>query len=556
MKNIVSNDDLEIKIKKIEEENKVLKTALNLTNVGIWRLNLRNGKLCWNERMYEIYGVPPETEITYKKILEMIIEEDVPIIETSIQNMREYFGIEHIEFRIKYPENTIKNIHSRITIIKDNYNEPVEVLGIEFDITNSKKSEEKIKWLANFPEQSPNYIICINPENEIIYSNPIGKQLMNLMIQDDSLLLNKEWDAIIGKTNEQPQFKTEVICAGRILLLNISKNLETEYIYIYGSDITERKENELVIQQKNEELIKSNEKFSEINEKLSFVNEELIKTFNEREKSEENYRLLFENMPLGIAIFKSIINKDGKPSDFIYLSVNESYVKLTGHKENKIIGKSILEVMPELEKEWVDIYSNVVMTGESREFEHYRASLDRFLKVKAYSPEKNNIVTIVDDITDKKLEETKINLQKDELETLNEELTITNEKLEKAYLVKSESEEKFKLLFENVPLGLALYETVTDNKGNPVDFIYISINEAYENLTGLERKNIIGKTMLHVMPDLEPEWLKLYSEVVLSGKPVQYEHYRTSLNKHLRVRAYIANKNNIVSIVDEIKKNK
>lgn len=54
------------------------------------------------------------------------------------------------------------------------------------------------------------------------------------------------------------------------------------------------------------------------------------------------------------------------------------------------------------------------------------------------------------------------------------------------------SEEKWRLLFENMTTGLALHEVVCDEQGRAVDYRFLEINPAYEQLTGLKASNIIG----------------------------------------------------------------
>jgi len=51
-----------------------------------------------------------------------------------------------------------------------------------------------------------------------------------------------------------------------------------------------------------------------------------------------------------------------------------------------------------------------------------------------------------------------------------------------------ESEKKYRSLFENMLDGFAYCRMIFDEKGNPVDFEYLEINNAFERLTGLKRK--------------------------------------------------------------------
>ncbi len=100
------------------------------------------------------------------------------------------------------------------------------------------------------------------------------------------------------------------------------------------------------------------------------------------------------------------------------------------------------------------------------------------------------------------------------------------------------SESKYKTLFNNMFDGFALHEIICDDQGNPIDYRFIDVNNAFENLTNLKAKDIIGKTILEVLPNTEKYWIETYGEVALTGKPISYENYSSELGKYYEVTAY------------------
>ncbi|MGB9666555.1 MAG: PAS domain-containing sensor histidine kinase [Candidatus Cryosericum sp.] len=100
------------------------------------------------------------------------------------------------------------------------------------------------------------------------------------------------------------------------------------------------------------------------------------------------------------------------------------------------------------------------------------------------------------------------------------------------------SEQKFRQLFENLPAGFALHSIILDAQGKPCDYRFLEVNPAYEELMGLKGADIVGKTVLEVLPDLEPEWIERYGRVALSGGPVRFENFARALGKHFDVSAY------------------
>ena len=80
-----------------------------------------------------------------------------------------------------------------------------------------------------------------------------------------------------------------------------------------------------------------------------------------------------------------------------------------------------------------------------------------------------------------------------------------------------ESEVRYRELFENMALGYA-YCRMLYKDDNPVDFIYLAVNKAFEKQTGL--KNVVGKKISEVIPGIresDPKVFELYGRVASTG---------------------------------------
>jgi PAS domain S-box-containing protein len=114
------------------------------------------------------------------------------------------------------------------------------------------------------------------------------------------------------------------------------------------------------------------------------------------------------------------------------------------------------------------------------------------------------------------------------------------------------SETRYRHLFESMLEGFALCRMVYVDSA-PRDFIYIQVNEAFETLTGL--KKVIGKKVSEVIPGIQtsdPELLRIYGEVALTGKPQRFEMYVTSLEKWFSIAAYSPEQGFFVAMFDNI----
>ncbi|NLH51012.1 MAG: DUF3365 domain-containing protein [Myxococcales bacterium] len=126
---------------------------------------------------------------------------------------------------------------------------------------------------------------------------------------------------------------------------------------------------------------------------------------------------------------------------------------------------------------------------------------------------------------------------------------------ERGVLALQESEEKYRSLFENMLNGFAFHKIVVNEKGAPVDYVFLNANDAFEILTGLKRENLIGKRVTQVLPGIENEtadWIEKYGKVALGGEEIRFESYSEPLDKWYSIYAYSPLSNHFVTIFEDI----
>ena len=115
-----------------------------------------------------------------------------------------------------------------------------------------------------------------------------------------------------------------------------------------------------------------------------------------------------------------------------------------------------------------------------------------------------------------------------------------------------ESEEKYRHLFEGMTEAFAFHEIITDEKGIPYDYRFLSLNPAFEKQTGLKAENIVGKKVSEVLPSTEKYWIETFGEVALTGKSIDIENYSSELNGHFRVSAFSPKKGYFAVIFENV----
>lgn len=115
--------------------------------------------------------------------------------------------------------------------------------------------------------------------------------------------------------------------------------------------------------------------------------------------------------------------------------------------------------------------------------------------------------------------------------------------------------EEYRSLFKNMTDGFARHRIITNEKGEPEDYVFIDVNNAFEDITGLKKENIIGKRLTEVIPGIEKDpadWIGKYGAVALTGKGLKLESYTQDLNRWFSITAYSTKKGSFATIFQDI----
>jgi PAS domain S-box-containing protein len=118
------------------------------------------------------------------------------------------------------------------------------------------------------------------------------------------------------------------------------------------------------------------------------------------------------------------------------------------------------------------------------------------------------------------------------------------------------SEQRYRSLFTEMKEGFALHEIICNGEGVPVDYRFMTLNPAFEELTGLKAKDTVGHTIKEIVPDIEHAWIERYGTVALTGVPAVFEDYTASLKKYYRVVAFCPQKGQFAVLFTDITERK
>ncbi|HUJ43939.1 MAG TPA: PAS domain S-box protein [Opitutaceae bacterium] len=114
------------------------------------------------------------------------------------------------------------------------------------------------------------------------------------------------------------------------------------------------------------------------------------------------------------------------------------------------------------------------------------------------------------------------------------------------------TEERYRSLFKNMLNGFAHCQMLYAGD-EPQDFIYLAVNDAFENLTGL--KGVVGRRVSEVIPGIredDPELFAIYGRVARTGAPERFETYVKALKTWFEIAVYCPARDQFVAVFDVI----
>ena len=156
--------------------------ATQAGRMGIWTWHLADDRLTWNERMFDLFGVPADVSPTYATWRQAIHPEDIAAAEASLNNAvlgREKFDT---EFRIVMPGGEVRNIRAAARVERDAMGKAEYVTGINWDMTEARravealrKKEEEVRLLLYSTAEA---IYGIDLEGNCTFANPSCARLL------------------------------------------------------------------------------------------------------------------------------------------------------------------------------------------------------------------------------------------------------------------------------------------------------------------------------------------------------------------------------------------
>jgi len=312
----------------LEESEERFRLALEAANLGFWDWNILATKVVWSANHELLFGlVPGSFDGSYEMFLSCIHPEDrksvTQVINACLENKTDYYD----EFRVVWPDKSLHWIAAKGKFCYDDQGQPVRMIGVCMDITDSKLSEENTRQLAIQVQEQANVlnaILATSVDNIYIFNRAGFYQYVS---HGGAAILGFDPQQMIGKTVQDLDLPQEFIdkIKGQLLaVMESGEPIKDECEYVAADGIHYYEYILTPLRNVNQEI-----------EGVITVSRDITKhkrTEQSLRNSESRFRRLFESNLIGVAFWTI----DGYITD-----ANDAYLQSVGYtrEEFETLGK-------------------------------------------------------------------------------------------------------------------------------------------------------------------------------------------------------------------------
>jgi PAS domain S-box-containing protein len=114
-------------------------------------------------------------------------------------------------------------------------------------------------------------------------------------------------------------------------------------------------------------------------------------------------------------------------------------------------------------------------------------------------------------------------------------------------------------LFSKMLNGLTYCKIVTNSNGKPIDWIYIDVNDAFEEMAGRKKTELIGRKASELYPGIQSDpddWVGKLGQVALTGESVKFEQFSKPQKRWYNISAYSPKKGYLIVLSEDITERK
>jgi len=126
-----------------------LKMAVDLGNIAIWRHDLRTNRFFYNDRAFEVVGIPPRPEgLEADEVRALIHPDDLPQVMATAEAALHSDRPVDMEARYKRSDGSWRYVLTRRMLRRDEHGDPIEFVGVALDVSEQVEKNRHASEMA------------------------------------------------------------------------------------------------------------------------------------------------------------------------------------------------------------------------------------------------------------------------------------------------------------------------------------------------------------------------------------------------------------------------
>jgi PAS domain S-box-containing protein len=449
---------------KLIRSEKNLSRSQEISHIGSWEANLITNTSTWSDETYRVLGYKKEeTQSSFENYMAAIHPDDIELVNTAIEQCKKDNKDFSFTHRVIKQDGTTAIVYTEGRYVFDKNNDPVSIYGVHHDITAQKLSEEALTKrkmqlsvaadIARLGYWELNFDTGIFTFNDQFYA-----MLKTTAVEMGGYeMAQEDYASRFLPQSEREKIFNEVTKAIEIGEPGNSCQLEHKIIYATG-EIGFLTVRFFIVRDENGRPVKT-----------VGANQDIT----DRKAAEEQLRLSKERYDLVTQATNDVIYEWDVINDLNYWG--EGYQTLFGHKrtgDKMPTDTWVLNLHPEEREELIAIIRGAFekkKTSLTREIRFkcadgsYKTVFDNLVIVYNEKGQPLKVVGAMQDITERKKNETAIKELNAKLNRRAEELAASNDELEQfAYVASHDLQEPLRMISSFLQLLQKKYDTVLD----------------------------------------------------------------------------------------------
>ena len=130
---------------RLRQSEERLSMAADAASVGLWSLNLGNGRYWLTNKARELFDFAEDEIVTFDRVLDKVYPDDREMLRHKVEEVIQSTEEGRVEYRIIQVDGSIRWIASRGRIQRNVQGEPDCLMGLSIDISDRKEMENQLR---------------------------------------------------------------------------------------------------------------------------------------------------------------------------------------------------------------------------------------------------------------------------------------------------------------------------------------------------------------------------------------------------------------------------